>query len=178
MAASKCPNYGKRTREYSMDDIEEFYKRLHFGDIIVIKRTLYNHWVVYVQNETFGRAGVEGDHLVVHINGNSYLGSYSGGNGNAAVVEPLIDVVGNSKFYINNEYDFDENPNPPSFIQIRLENELECLRKEYNLFNYNCEHFATLIRNNKPKSVQLEDKAIIIGIGSALVGAWNFLFFK
>nr|ACO15618.1 HRAS-like suppressor [Caligus clemensi] len=151
-------NFGLRSKEYVASEIDLFYERVRLGDLIKISRKLIYHWALYL-------GSVDGqEHIVVHINGNSVLGSSSASSGSSnpgVMLDPLIEVVGTSKFRIDNEYDFTQNPSPLKDILQRLENEVEELNTCYNVFWNNCEHFVFHLRYNIKRSGQFEKIAAI-----------------
>lgn len=67
-----------------------------------------------------------------------------------------MDFVSNgAKYYVNN-YD---NDNPPEKKETIVAKALEAAavgKRKYNLFKYNCEHFATEMRYGKEFSKQVQ----------------------
>uniref|UniRef100_A0A1A8RZT5 LRAT domain-containing protein n=1 Tax=Nothobranchius rachovii TaxID=451742 RepID=A0A1A8RZT5_9TELE len=118
------------------------------GDLIEIFRVAYQHWAVYI-----------GEGNVVHFN------SSEGASGISTMPikdqkgsvrkEKLKDVVGNSKWKINNYLDKEYPPRSNSDI-VKAACNLVDSDLSYNLFSYNCEHFATKMRNGMAVSRQVE----------------------
>ncbi|XP_027489102.1 phospholipid-metabolizing enzyme A-C1-like [Corapipo altera] len=132
------------------------------GDLIKVKRPLYQHWALYL-----------GDGYVVHLTsadeGIRCLSASSDAtlSKKAKVKKQLLkEVVGNDDWEVNNKYDRSRTPLPVEEIIKRAES---CIGMEmpYNVLCENCEHFVTMLRYGKGVSDQAK-----IGIGSMVaVGA-------
>ncbi|XP_041270245.1 phospholipase A and acyltransferase 1-like [Onychostruthus taczanowskii] len=129
------------------------------GDIF---RTIYDHWALYV-----------GDEYVIHVTdegASSVLASSSSVcAGKAKVKKQLLkEVVGNSKWRVNNKYDRSRTPRPVEEIIRRAE---QWIGKEvtYNVFNKNCEHFVTKLRYGEALCEQVQDAAYD-GVTAAALG--------
>ncbi|XP_015276514.1 PREDICTED: HRAS-like suppressor 3, partial [Gekko japonicus] len=111
------------------------------GDLIEIDRTGYHHWAIYI-----------GDGYVVHLAPESEVagaGLYSLRSviSDHAMVkkEPLLEVVGNDEYRINNKYDGRFPPLPEDEIIARAKAEVGRVIA-YNVLCQNCEHFVTRLR--------------------------------
>ncbi|NWI49796.1 HRSL1 enzyme, partial [Calyptomena viridis] len=110
------------------------------GDLIEIKRRVYQHWALYL-----------GDGYVIHVTPIGKAGAAwqaaEGVLGKKAMVRKqlLKDVVGNHYWHVNNKYDRWGTPLPVEEIIQRAET---YINKEvtYFLFGNNCEHFVTMLR--------------------------------
>ncbi len=111
----------------------------NIGDLIEIKRWLYDHWAVYV-----------GGGKVIHV--------CDGGNGKTTIKLDLLKVVcGKSLCRINNlekaAQERELKPRTPDAI-LRYANTILEKNFEYHPINNNCEHFATRCRFGKSFSQQ------------------------
>lgn len=135
------------------------------GDMIEIFHKIYQHWAVYV-----------GDGYVVHLTGVEHgvsgiyhVGSGSGLSVNAMVKkEPLTKVTAGCKYRVNNKYDKKIKPLPAKKIVHEAE-KLVGKVINYNLITNNCEHFATKLRYEDPRSGQVWKK-MVAGIGLTGLG--------
>uniref|UniRef100_A0A1A8JJQ9 LRAT domain-containing protein n=1 Tax=Nothobranchius kuhntae TaxID=321403 RepID=A0A1A8JJQ9_NOTKU len=120
------------------------------GDLIEIFRVTYQHWAVYI-----------GEGNVVHFvasEGASGISTMPDKDQKGTVrKEKLKDVVGDSKWTINNYLDEKYPPRCNNDI-VKAACNLVDSELSYNLFSYNCEHFATEMRNGRAVSRQV-DKA-------------------
>nr|ADD24497.1 HRAS-like suppressor [Lepeophtheirus salmonis] len=166
-------NRGRRSKLYTLDDWDEFIKRVKIGDCIEIERTTLNHWCLFVgpqlyeEKDKYCKKWNDKEiQQVFHITGNSFISSSSSSSYNKSSnnmeLRLFVDVVQDSKFRINNEFDFEEEPRSIDIIVAMIENILDSVidsnithkMKEYNILTYNCEHFVKHIRNEKESSEQ------------------------
>ncbi|NWT18761.1 HRSL1 enzyme, partial [Vireo altiloquus] len=116
------------------------------GDLIEIKRGVYQHWALYV-----------GDGYVIHLTGECSLSSRNGSKRakKAKVKKELLkDVVGNNKWNVNNKYDRSHTPLPVEEIIRRAESWID-EEVDYDVVGCNCEHFVTMLRYEKGISNQV-----------------------
>ncbi|XP_060113058.1 phospholipase A and acyltransferase 3-like [Heteronotia binoei] len=136
------------------------------GDLIEIERSCYQHWAIYI-----------GDGYVVHLAPESEVagagfGSLLSITTDRAVVrkDPLLKVVGNDKYKINNKYDGRYLPLPVYEIISRAKAEVGRVMP-YNVLSENCEHFVTNLRYGNPVSDQVRDGVMkTIGASLAVIG--------
>ncbi|KAM8733230.1 phospholipase A and acyltransferase 4-like isoform 1-T4 [Acanthopagrus schlegelii] len=119
------------------------------GDLIEIARVAYLHWAVYV-----------GDGYVVHVTlppgvPGKVSSSFKCSSSKKAMVrkQKLKEVVGNSKWKINNILDKTYEPRPADDIVEEALMEVGKMM-EYSVTSKNCEHFATKMRYGKAVSFQ------------------------
>ncbi|XP_027488313.1 phospholipid-metabolizing enzyme A-C1-like [Corapipo altera] len=119
------------------------------GDLIKVKRPLYQHWALYV-----------GDGYVIHLTSAAesipplLAGSVTIMTRRAKVKKQLLkEVVGNNDWEVNNKYDPSRTPLPVKEIIKHAES---CIGMEmtYDLLESNCEHFVTMLRYGKGVSDQ------------------------
>lgn len=136
------------------------------GDLIEIFRPLYRHWAIYV-----------GDGYVVHLAPPSEIA----GAGAASIMSALADkaivkkellcsVAGKDKYQVNNKHDEKYEPLPPSKIVRRAE-ELVGQEMHYKLTSDNCEHFVNELRYGVPRSDQVRDAIVAVGIAGVGLAA-------
>ncbi|NXM66479.1 HRSL1 enzyme, partial [Serilophus lunatus] len=123
------------------------------GDLIEIKRPLYDHWALYV-----------GDGYVIHVTtvdgetlSRSRCRSGSAKRNKAVVRKELFEeVVRNEVWFVNNKYDYGWTPLPAEKIIQHAES---WVNKEwrYGLVKKNCEHFVTMLRYGKSFSRQVSN---------------------
>ncbi|XP_032553172.1 phospholipase A and acyltransferase 1-like isoform X2 [Chiroxiphia lanceolata] len=120
------------------------------GDLIEIKRPLYQHWALYL-----------GDGYVIHLTsadeGMRCLSASSDAtlSKKAKVKKQLLkEVVGTDDWEVNNKYDRSRTPLPVKEIIKRAES---YVGKEmtYNVLCENCEHFVTMLRYGEGVSDQV-----------------------
>uniref|UniRef100_A0A3Q0TFN5 Retinoic acid receptor responder 3 n=1 Tax=Amphilophus citrinellus TaxID=61819 RepID=A0A3Q0TFN5_AMPCI len=143
------------------------------GDLIEISRGMYTHWAVYI-----------GGNEVVH------LLPPSGELGNFGELLTLMDsstacvrrqkiweVVGSSRFEVNNLLDDEYQPREPHVIVMDA---CRMVGRElpYSVATQNCEHFVTELRYGKPESRQVRAAVIggvaAVGVAVAVLGAALF----
>lgn len=124
---------------------------LKIGDLIEFKRDLYSHWAVFI-----------GKNKIIHLYGtNDRLLSLSGFalfkapqmQRAEVIISDFWDIVKNSYAYRNNSMDNEINPLPVQEILIRAYNKVGT--QSFDLFSYNCEHFAKHCRYGLPHSGQI-----------------------
>uniref|UniRef100_A0A3B3Q408 Retinoic acid receptor responder protein 3-like n=1 Tax=Paramormyrops kingsleyae TaxID=1676925 RepID=A0A3B3Q408_9TELE len=144
------------------------------GDLIEISRETFYHWAIYV-----------GDGYVIHLTTLDGLpSSHSSLAGSSSTVsdsnqrgivkkEILLDVVGTSTFCVKNHLDNMHKPRSVSTILSDAESRVG-KTVPYDVFQYNCEHFVTELRYDKPESRQVQQAAEVVGpamFGGGLLGA-------
>ncbi|XP_017288575.1 phospholipase A and acyltransferase 3 isoform X1 [Kryptolebias marmoratus] len=117
------------------------------GDLIqVFRGILYKHWAVYVGLGNVVHFGADGS-----APGSSLVPA--SGQKSGVVMEKLKDVVNGDKWKINNYLDKKYKPRCTNEI-VKDACKLVGSGLEYDVLNYNCEHFATELRYGKPESRQ------------------------
>ncbi|XP_058471737.1 phospholipase A and acyltransferase 4-like isoform X2 [Solea solea] len=107
-------------------------KTLNPGDLIEINHGTFNHWAVYIGNDE-----------VVHLVWNS-----SG----EVRRDKLSDVRNGDNYRVNYFLDKKYKPRNPDVIVKEAKSRIG--PSKYDVFTYNCEHFATEMRYGKPESRQ------------------------
>ncbi|XP_064521664.1 phospholipase A and acyltransferase 1-like [Pseudopipra pipra] len=125
------------------------------GDLIEIKRPLYQHWALYL-----------GDGYVVHLTsaGIRCLSASSDPTlrRKAKVKKQLLtEVVGTSDWEVNNKYDRSRTPLPVKEIIERAESYIG-MEMTYNVLWVNCEHFVTMLRYGEEISDQARNATVWI----------------
>lgn len=119
------------------------------GDLVQYKRDLYSHWAVYIGHEKIIHLHGSNDSLL----GLSGLITSSNLIGQAIVkIDSYWDITLNSYAYRNNSNDTDLIALPNEQIIIRAYSKVGY--DYYNLFSFNCEHFAKWCRYDFPVSDQ------------------------
>ncbi|XP_032553175.1 phospholipase A and acyltransferase 1-like [Chiroxiphia lanceolata] len=122
------------------------------GDLIEIKRQLYQHWALYL-----------GDGYVIHVTSEDEsipplsAGSVTILTKKAKVKKQLLEeVVGTDDWEVNNKYDHSRTPLP---VEEIIEHAESYIDKEvtYRLLRGNCEHFVTMLRYGKGDSKQVSN---------------------
>uniref|UniRef100_A0A3Q1M7I5 Phospholipase A2, group XVI n=1 Tax=Bos taurus TaxID=9913 RepID=A0A3Q1M7I5_BOVIN len=144
------------------------------GDLIEIFRPFYRHWAVYI-----------GNGYVVHLAPPSEIPGAGAASLMSALTdkalvkkERLCDVVGRDRYHVNNKHDGRYSPLPPSKIIQRAE-ELVGQEVLYKLTSENCEHFVNELRYGVPRSDQVRDAIMAVGIagvGLAAMGLIGVMF--
>ncbi|XP_038061949.1 phospholipase A and acyltransferase 3-like [Patiria miniata] len=160
----------------SLSDIRALEDELCPGDRLEIDNGIYAHWGIYV-----GRYQ-HMEHAVIHFGMFDKRAAFSkkkiSGSAFAAGQKPEIRantigkiLGGSDKVRINNSRDEQVKPLDPDVI-IKVAKELHQNKTpiNYDLFNYNCEHFVNLCRYDKPHSDQSTDALLTIGV-LGLIGA-------
>ncbi|KAM9795658.1 phospholipase A and acyltransferase 3-like [Neosynchiropus ocellatus] len=139
------------------------------GDLVEIKRALYNHWGVYV-----------GDGFIVHLAQHPNVPTAVSSSAIASSssvrcqvkMERLKDVAGKDKWRKAN--DLDEQPRPASVI-VQEACAMVGKTLEYKLTTSNCEHFANKLRYGQHVSLQVQkaEAGVMVGylsvVGLAVV---------
>ncbi|XP_017666146.1 PREDICTED: phospholipid-metabolizing enzyme A-C1-like [Lepidothrix coronata] len=128
------------------------------GDLIEIKRQLYQHWALYL-----------GDGYVLNVTPvdegapSLLVSTASIFTRKAKVKKQLLkEVVGNNDWEVNNKYDRSRTPLPVKEIIKRAESYIDA-EVTYDVLGKNCEHFVTMLRYGESVSDQAK-----IAIGSML----------
>ncbi|NXK43519.1 HRSL1 enzyme, partial [Piprites chloris] len=128
------------------------------GDLIEIKRPLYQHWALYL-----------GDGYVLNVTPvdegvpSMFVSTMSIFTRKAKVKKQLLkEVVENNDWEVNNKYDRSRTPLPVKEIIRRAELYID-REVTYDVLGKNCEHFVTMLRYGEGVSDQAK-----IAIGSML----------
>ncbi|NXA16271.1 HRSL1 enzyme, partial [Sapayoa aenigma] len=120
------------------------------GDLIEIKRPLYQHWALYL-----------GNGYVIHVTAvDEEAPPLSASTVTLCTKKAMVrkhllkKVVGNDDWHVNNKYDCSHTPLPVEKIIQRAERWVD---KEwtYGLVERNCEHFVTMLRYGEGFSEQV-----------------------
>ncbi|XP_067456124.1 phospholipase A and acyltransferase 5-like [Thunnus thynnus] len=135
---------------HSEDQTSEDVKDLEPGDLIEIFRGAFQHWAVYI-------GGGHVVHLVTPGGGSSGASAAALGLvGGQIRKDKLRDVVKTDKWKKNNiqHTTYELKPRPKMEI---VKEALSMVGKDvkYSVANWNCEHFATMCRYGKARSVQV-----------------------
>uniref|UniRef100_A0A1A7WVT1 LRAT domain-containing protein n=1 Tax=Iconisemion striatum TaxID=60296 RepID=A0A1A7WVT1_9TELE len=134
------------------------------GDLIEIFCGGYNHWAVYI-----------GEGNVVHFvatAGAAGVSTQPDKDQKGSVrKEKLEEVVGDSKWRINNYLDKEYPPGCKNDIIEKACNRVGSA-PTYNLLRYNCEHFATEMRNSMKVSRQVEETKVDLMLMKAAAEAF------
>ncbi|NWU18085.1 HRSL1 enzyme, partial [Cephalopterus ornatus] len=122
------------------------------GDLIEIKRGVYEHWALYL-----------GDGYVIHVTSEDEgISPLSAGSEvlltkKAKVKKQLLkDVVGTDDWEVNNKYDHSRTPFPVKKIIKRAESYID-REVPYDVLCKNCEHFVTMLRYGEGVSDQVSN---------------------
>ncbi|NXK92806.1 HRSL1 enzyme, partial [Formicarius rufipectus] len=121
------------------------------GDLIEIKRPLYQHWTLYL-----------GDGYVINVTpvdeGAPFLASIiSKLTGKAKVKKQLLkEVVRNDAWEVNNKYDRSRTPRAVAEIIQHAESYID-REVSYDVLSNNCEHFVTMLRYGERISDQVSN---------------------
>ncbi|NXA16270.1 HRSL1 enzyme, partial [Sapayoa aenigma] len=120
------------------------------GDLIEIKRPLYQHWALYL-----------GDGYVINVTPvdegapSLFVSTVSMFTRNAKIKKQLLkEVVGNDDWHVNNKYDRSCTPLPVEEIIRRAERYIG-REVTYDVLSNNCEHFVTMLRYGEGVSDQV-----------------------
>ncbi|NXG15927.1 HRSL1 enzyme, partial [Grallaria varia] len=120
------------------------------GDLIEIKRPLYQHWALYL-----------GDGYVINVTPvdegapSLSVSTVSIFTGKAKVKKQLLkEVVENHAWKVNNKYDRSRTPLPVAKIIWRAESYID-REVPYDLLYSNCEHFVTMLHYGEKVSDQV-----------------------
>ncbi|XP_056354522.1 uncharacterized protein LOC130256691 isoform X2 [Oenanthe melanoleuca] len=123
------------------------------GDLIEIKRPLYQHWAIYVGGGYVIHVTPVGEKLPPTL-----ASSVSLVKRRAKVKKQLLrDMIGNYKWRVNNKYDLYRKPFPVEEIIRRAEREIGKVVL-YRLLYRNCEHFVTKVRYGEAVAEQVMTK--------------------
>ncbi|XP_050163957.1 phospholipase A and acyltransferase 1-like isoform X2 [Myiozetetes cayanensis] len=120
------------------------------GDLIEIKRPLYQHWALYL-----------GDGYVIHVTSEDE-GIPHQSSGIVAILtkkakvkkQLLKDVVGTDDWEVNNKYDCSHTPLAVKEIIKQGESYID-REVPYDLLSKNCEHFVTMLHYGEEDSNQV-----------------------
>ncbi|NWR36045.1 HRSL1 enzyme, partial [Tachuris rubrigastra] len=120
------------------------------GDLIEIKRPLYQHWALYL-----------GDGYVLNVTPvdegapSLLVSTISIFTRKAKVKKQLLkEVVENNDWEVNNKYDLFLNPFPVKKIIKQAESYID-MEVPYDVLSKNCEHFVTMLRYGVGDSSQV-----------------------
>ncbi|XP_061586305.1 phospholipase A and acyltransferase 3-like [Cololabis saira] len=151
--------------QYDLDtyNSEHFATELRYGkpeakpgDLIEIFRRWYQHWAVSV-----------GDGDVVHFVQPGWLARTG-----VVLMQKLEDVVKKDKWKVNNLLDHKYTPRSADDIVEKARSMVDT-EMDYNMKEYNCEHFANEMRYGKPESRQVKDKPALVNAASGLLGSYR-----
>ncbi|NXP25136.1 HRSL1 enzyme, partial [Scytalopus superciliaris] len=135
------------------------------GDLIEIKRPLYQHWALYL-----------GDGYVINVTpvdegAPSLLTStMSVFTRKAKVKKQLLkEVVGNDAWEVNNKYDHSHTPLPVAEIIRHAESYID-REVPYDVLGNNCEHFVTMLRYGEEVSDQVSNMGLM-AVGAVAVAS-------
>ncbi|KAJ7305979.1 hypothetical protein JRQ81_010345 [Phrynocephalus forsythii] len=139
---NNCEHFATRLR-YGIALGEQEEQVPEPGDLVEFPRHLYNHYGVAVDNEH-----------VVHLTSANPGNSASAAGPKAVVqIDRLSDVAWNHNYRVSKKYDQKRMPRDPD--EILQDAKAKVGQKvNYNLLNWNCEHFATGLRYGNPESKQ------------------------
>ncbi|NXU90754.1 HRSL1 enzyme, partial [Xiphorhynchus elegans] len=122
------------------------------GDLIEIKRPLYQHWALYL-----------GDGYVINVTPvdegapTLSVSTTSIFTRKAKVKKQLLkEVVGNDSWKVNNKYDRSRTPRPVAEIIRHAERYID-KEVSYDVLGNNCEHFVTMLRYGEEVSDQVSN---------------------
>nr|ACO15647.1 HRAS-like suppressor 3 [Caligus clemensi] len=170
-------NYGLRSPDFSLNNLEDFLTIVEEGDLIEFLRGWYNHWAVYagkgyvvhLSNDATSLVNVSATFRSTNISPNKATKGHP-------AKERLCRIIEDSKYRINNTQDFSRRPFDKNSIVSRMYKEMS-LAKAYDLIGNNCEHFAKKIRNGTAESKQVEatiSSVLVATAGMAIVGLMGF----
>jgi hypothetical protein len=152
-----CTQVSAETRRIEHNN--KVLSELAAGDLVEYKRNLYSHWAVYI-----GRA------KIIHLHGENegplmlsgvaILPSVSRAQ---VVMSSFWDCVKDSYVYRNNSLDSQFNPLPVDQILARAYEKVS--DANYNVFWYNCEHFAKYCRYGVETSGQAAGVMQLLKVG-------------
>lgn len=111
------------------------------GDLLEFKRNLYSHWAVYIGNNKIIHLYGENEGGFLRISGVVQLPKARKAQ---VLINNFWDTVNGSYVYRNNSLDNEFNPLPVDQILANAFNKVN--DTNYNIFWYNCEHFAKYCR--------------------------------
>lgn len=131
---------------------EGLIQRATFADMIEIKRRGYFHWCVFVRDITVIQLNnPEFDRLTTENVFDNFTGHIE--------LRNLIQLAGDDFCRINNKINESKRRNLPVLPKCDtlklIEEEVKHNVTTYNVFNYNCEHFATKLKFGVPFSSQV-----------------------
>ncbi|NXK92805.1 HRSL1 enzyme, partial [Formicarius rufipectus] len=122
------------------------------GDLIEIKRPLYQHWALYL-----------GDGYVINVTPvdegapSLSVSTMSIFTRKAKVKKQLLkEVVGNDAWEVNNKYDRSRTPRAVAEIIQHAESYID-REVSYDVLSNNCEHFVTMLRYGERISDQVSN---------------------
>ncbi|XP_027562836.1 phospholipid-metabolizing enzyme A-C1-like, partial [Neopelma chrysocephalum] len=140
------------------------------GDLIEIKRPLYEHWALYLEDE-----------YVIHVTCEDKGIQRLSPSGVAIVAKTakvkkqlLKEVVGDNDWEVNNKYDRSRTPLPVEEIIRRAKSYID-MEVTYKVLGKNCEHFVTMLRygesvSDQARSAIEEMKDVTYQAVSVLIG--------
>ncbi|NWQ72635.1 HRSL1 enzyme, partial [Neopipo cinnamomea] len=135
------------------------------GDLIEIKRPLYQHWALYL-----------GDGYVLNVTPvdegapSLLVSTVSIFTRKAKVKKQLLkEVVENNDWEVNNKYDRSHTPLPVKEIIRRAELYID-MEVPYDVLSKNCEHFVTTLRYGEGVSDQVSNMGML-AVGAVAVAS-------
>ncbi|XP_061585758.1 phospholipase A and acyltransferase 1-like [Cololabis saira] len=138
---------------YGKPESQQEVKR---GDLIEISRRGFKHWAVSVG---FGN--------IVHFVTPRFCCRTG-----VVLMQKLDDVLKKDKCTVNNLLDDKYTPRPADEI-VEEARSLVDTELEYDLKNYNCEHFATEMRYDKPESQQVKNNKALVNAASGFMASYR-----
>jgi hypothetical protein len=136
------------SEELRMEHNQKVLNDLKPGDLVEYKRNLYSHWAVYIgRNKIIHLHGENEGPLT--LSGVAIMPSVSRAQ---VVIDDFWMIVKNSHVYRNNSLDSELTPLPVEKILTRAYEKVN--DSNYNVFWYNCEHFAKHCRYGIESSEQ------------------------
>ena len=132
------------------------------GDLIEFKRNLYSHWAVYIGNTKIVHLHGEKEGTPLTLSGVAILPEASR-SAATVVISNFWDIVKDSYVYRNNSLDAEFHPLPPEHILLRAFKNVN--DSNYNIFWYNCEHFAKNCRYGVESSEQTQKLLKLLKFG-------------
>uniref|UniRef100_A0A2C9L8F8 LRAT domain-containing protein n=1 Tax=Biomphalaria glabrata TaxID=6526 RepID=A0A2C9L8F8_BIOGL len=163
--------YERNSKTYPIDGKKQFLECHHFnllrtlepGDIIKISRTFFNHWGIYVGNNSVV-------HVSVCNSGNSLTSAglpvsniFREPRMEAVVKQSFYRVVGDDYAECSSKNDSHKRPLPQASIVLNATSEIGPI--QYQPLYKNCEHFVNKCRYGQEKSSQTQ--AAVLGLGAA-----------
>jgi hypothetical protein len=136
------------TEELRMEHNQKVLDDLKPGDLVEYKRNLYSHWAVYIGRNKIVHLHGENEGPLT-LSGVALMPSVSRAQ---VMIDNYWSVVKNSYVYRNNSLDSEFNPLPVEQILTRAYEKVN--DSNYNVFWYNCEHFAKNCRYGIESSEQ------------------------
>ena len=135
----------KNNEQKRLDHNLKLLKQLKLGDLVEYKRELYSHWAVYIGNGKIVHLAGKEEQKLSSV-GLQHLNVLCSSVTNVAEVriDHFLDIIKNSYAYRNNSKDVEFTALPDDQILTRALAKIGT--HHYDLFEFNCEHFAHYCR--------------------------------